>query len=107
MATCDEHKRIVDCLNKKMSKKTVLVVALSIGIPLFGVGAGVWSETRTMKDKYVTVREMEPHIKNIEASKTVINQIPKEIEKIQAGQHENAKGINDILKILIEMKNDR
>jgi len=101
------HEAIKTCLAKKVSHKALLYVCLCVGVPLFAVGAGVWSETKNMKEKFVSVREMEPHVKNIEANKSAVQRIPEDIKTIQRLQEKNAEGINDILQILVRMDKKR
>jgi len=94
------HAAILACLAKKVSKRTVWVVCLSVGIPLFGVGAGVWSETKNMKDKFISVREMEPHIKTMESNKAAVQRLPGDINKLQTDVNEVQKDIKEILRYM-------
>ena len=61
----DCREDLITRIGSKVGKFSVWLALCSVGIPLFVVNLGVWSEVSHSEDKFVNKTEMEGHIKDI------------------------------------------
>ena len=100
-----EFNALKKCVEGKLTKKFVGVLAAMIGIPLFAVGAGIWAETKNL-DEFVTHREIAPHLAEIKDCRTVTEMMQETLKDINEGQKENSRDIKEILRHLRDKKNE-
>jgi len=89
------HEGLKLCLANKVSRKTLWIAILAIGIPLFTAGLLVWAGQESDPLRYVKREEMARHEKETVGVQVTIRHIQKAIDEINVGQNGVRRDIKD------------
>ena len=84
----DDFNALKTCTAKKATKKALWIGFVAVGLPLFGIGAGVWSQQESdhlryaEKEDMVKIQVVVEHLsKDIKEMKRAINKAQEKAQK--------------------------
>ena len=94
------HERMTLCINKKVSKKTVWVAIIALGLPLLLTGVRVWSQQEADHLRYADKGDMVRMEKSQTELQTIVKHMRDDTQGIKNGQGEAQKDIKEIRRYL-------
>jgi len=88
------------CISKKVSKKTIWIALIALGLPLFITGIKVWSQQESDSLRYAAKAEMATHELRITEMQVVVKHLAEDIQEIKDGQAEAREDRREILRQL-------
>ena len=88
----ETFNKLKDCVGKKATKKALWIGLVAVGLPLFGIGAGVWSQQESdhlryaAKENVVKIQVIVEHLS--ESIKEMKQDMNKAQEKAQKDREE-------------------
>ena len=94
------HEKMKLFINKKVSKKTVWIAIIALGLPLLLTGVRVWSQQESDHLRYADKDDMVRMEKAQTELQTIVKHMRDDIQGIKNGQGEAQKDIKEILRYL-------
>ena len=86
--------------SKFVTKKSLWIAVVVIALPLFGIGAKVWSEQEADPLRYVNKTAFKACTNDISKLETSVVYIQKDLDTIKRNQLETQRDVKEILRHL-------
>jgi len=87
---------LIGCLDKYVTRKTLWIALLAIGIPLFGTGVIIWADNRGFKDVYVKKENLQLVKDRVTINESRFQFIREAIVRIETAQSQMRADIKEL-----------